>query len=486
MHNTAAYLLLIAPLDPVPPGLCVTIAGVARGIDVNARTLVIEDVLTSEANTCRFELQCDSYSDKPAAGQEVIIEDGPERLFAGVIVSAQEIEMPDSLVYAVECQDYQYWLDRKLVVESYTNQRAGDIARDIITKYCPGFTTNNVKDGPIINFISFNYKYPSACLMELADITRMEWYVDYFKDLHFFAREQYEAPFSLTDEGDNYDNLVITPDISQFRNRVYFRGGTYLSDPYTQQIVADGTAREWLLAYKPHNLPIKVNGVDKTVGEENLVDDPSAYDFLMVYAEKLIKQAPGKTTLANGAVIEATYNYDVPVLTVQDDTESIAKIKALEGGDGIYEHIIIDPDVDSKESARQRTSADLKQYANPLISGSFNTTKPGLRSGQLIKINITRRSIDDWYLIRQVTITPLTPGKYHYHVQIETKLKGIQDLLRELYTKSRKIEVRDDEVLDRLLTMTDSFKTPTLEESIIYYLHKYNMCGTFSCGEEKI
>lgn len=181
----------------------------------------------------------------------------------------------------------------------------------------------------------------------------------------------------------------------------------------------------------------------------------------MNYQEKHV--ISGSLNTVSTDVVKFTYKYEVPVLTVVDDYDSINRMKALEGGDGIYEHIIVDKEVASKDLARQISQADLDQHSDPLLSGSFRTNERGLRSGQLIHITNTKRNIESDFLIRKVTMSWLTADKYVYDVQIASKLKGLEDLLVQLFNQSRQIEVRDDEVLDKLLVLKDTAKlTDTL------------------------
>jgi hypothetical protein len=436
-------------------GLKVEINGVDRTINVDPRSFSITNALTDEVDICSFTFETSDISTKPIEGQDITVYDDTKKKFAGHIRSAPEAEdVAGEFVYQVSCVDYQRQLDKHLVIEKYENMYAGDIAKAIITKYCSGFTTVNVKTGQIIKSIAFNYKYPGECLKELSELTSHNWYVDYDKDVHFFDQLTNKAPFSLDDKQSNFEDLEIEADISQLRNRVYFRGGTYLSDTFPE--TQEGGKDVWLLGYKPHDLAIEVNGdPNVTVGIEN-IDDPSLKDFLVNFQEKHV--LPGAKATTSADAIKFKYKYDVPVLTVQDDIESINRMKALEGGDGIYEHIIVDKEVESKDLARQISQADLDKNSNPLISGSFSTNVKGLRSGQLIHITQTHRNIDDDFLIHRVTMKWLTLDTYLFRVEIASKLKGIEDLLIQLFGQSRQIEIRDDEVLDKLLVLRDTVK----------------------------
>lgn len=653
--------------------LKVTINGVDRSANINARSLSITNALSDEVDSCYFEFETTDIAEKPTESQEVIIADGTERIFAGHITSAPEIEQVGNLIYNVECVDYQRLLDKHLVIEKYENMNAGDIVKDLIGKYTKGFTTVSVETGLTVKYIAFNYKYVSECLKELADLTGYHWYADYSKDIHFFDEFKYNAPFPIDDNSTDFEGLEIQADISQLRNRVYFRGGTYLSDPFDE--VQQGGKEVWNLGYKPHDLQVFVNGspTSATVGTENL-HSPADYDFLVNYQEKHV--LPGKLVTASTDSLKFRYKYNVPVLTVQDDVESIDKMKWLETlkspyalsfdgvddyvevlnsnsinitgstltfeswvypsnysptevylcnkerqyevglirgspgthtlqvaittvngswiwidsglavtlnawshvavsydgvninfyvngslatkpnnfsgsiastlnnlhfgtrnpgagaskeilddirlwnvaltqqeiqanmnkeltgnepglvgywkfnegsgttaldstpnanhgtingatytndttedlrspSDGIHEHIIVDKEVESKDLARQRSQADLDQFSNPTISGRFRTNRKGLRSGQVIAIKQSKRNIDDKFLISRVTMRWLTVDTYSFDVEIASKLKGIEELLIDLFGRSRQIEVRDDEVLDKLLVLRD-------------------------------
>jgi hypothetical protein len=441
--------------------LSVKINGVYRTINVPPRSLTITNALTDEVDTCSFTFETSNINEKPIEGQEVIIAEGTEatitgykKIFGGHILSAPESEeIAGQFVYQVECVDYQRQLDKKLVSKNYSNMYAGDIVKDIATNYCPGFTLANVSQGVMVKYISFKYNYPGDCFKQLSDLTGYNWYVDQHRDIHFFDQFKNLAPFNLDDSQTNFENLEIEADISQLRNRVYFRGGTYLSDPFTE--TQTGGKDVWIMGYSPHEMSITVNGVVATVGTEHL-HNPANYDFLVNYQEKHV--IPGAKATTASDVIKFTYKYNVPVLTVQDDTDSIQRMKDLEGGDGIYEHIIVDKEVESKDLARQLSQADLDFYSNPLLTGSFTTNNKGLRSGQLIHIKQSNRNIDRSFLIRKVTMKWLTVNKFLYQVEVASKLKGLEDLLIQLFNKSRQIEVREDEVLDKLLVLRDKAK----------------------------
>lgn len=433
-----------------------------RGADkspyVKRHTLKITDNLTSKVDVCSFIYEDRDGDFKPQQGDQVVVFDGTEKIFGGLILSAPQTQIGiQKYAYAVKATDYSQYLKKFRAVQSYTQQTAGYIIKDLIDTYIKEITYDNVLEGPTIEYISWNYESVYGCIEELAKLTGYDWYVDYNLDLHFFSTETNIAPYTITDDATTgqYNGLTIKIDKSQLRNRVYVRGGYYLSNLYTQEIEADGEQLDFILAYTPYSpITVYVNGVAKTLGIDNV--DETGYDFLVNRTEKNVKNLD-HALLGAGDVFKATYKYKVPILVRLDDGDSQAAVRAIEGGEGIYEGpIIVDETIETIEAARDRASAELRQYANPLVTGSFETEDQGYRSGQLLTLNILSRGFSGDYLIQSVTKSSLGIGRFTYSVEFATRLKGLTEFLIELLKRGRKIIERDDEVLDELLQKSDT------------------------------
>ena len=234
-------------------GITIKIGGVDKTEYVDARTLSIRDELTSKVNSASFDFFCHDITIAPKTGEEVLIEEGAKKLFSGRILSKEESFLPPNLLkYSVECIDHSRDLDKKLVYESYKDQKAGDIYKHIIGNYTTGFTYNNVSDGPTISEIAFDYVQVSDALTKIAEICGYEWYVDYDKDIHFFAKNTYPAPFQLDDNQEDYKDLIINTDISQLRNRIFVKSSG-LKDTFGEIFIYDGVATEWTCKFAPIN-----------------------------------------------------------------------------------------------------------------------------------------------------------------------------------------------------------------------------------------
>jgi len=463
--------------------ITIKINSIDRTANIDARSLSIVDELGS-ANTASFEFICNDVSDAPVTGQDVLIEEGSNKLFAGRVLSKDEtFYPPNQLKYRVECIDYSRDLNKKLVVESYLDELSGNIIKDIIDKYTSGITYTNVADGLTITRIAFDYITVAEAIQQIADASGYYWYVDYDKDLHFFAKTDKPASFQLDDDQDYYKELIINTDISQLRNRVYVKSSNYETSDFTEKFIADGVVEEWEITYLPNPLPqptAKLNDVAKTVGWDG-VDNPAEYDFMLNATTKILSLGTSTTVSADDEII-ISYGADEPIMIKWDDEESIEAVKAIEGGDGIFEHCIVNNNIDSKDWAIDIAKADLLENANPVIQGTFITNQSDVRSGQIITIDSTKRGITQDFLIQQVELTrvdviveyptigykpaasatigykPAASAEipyrsvdgsnviyYVYEVTIATKLKGLEDLLKELLYKTNESIKRDTE-----------------------------------------
>ncbi len=439
------------------------------------RTISISDQLNARVNTASFKIYDLDNSYVPAESDDVVIYDAyGNKVFGGIvtILEEQRIALNPStsteiLAQSITCQDYTRLLQKKLIVETYQDMTCADIINEIIDKYYPneGFTVTNVETGPTITQIAFNYKYGDQALDALAQAAGYQWHIDYEKDIHFFLSTSLTSQMTLTDSTTNWTNLIIKPDKSQIKNRVYVRGGIYYSDPYTQSIQADGVQEEFLLAYTPSetDFTVSISSTPRSVGIHN-VDNADNFDFMLNRKEKNLKMgntawAQANTPLAADAVLICIYNYEIPVLIVQEDSASIAAMKALEGGDGIYEYIIVDKNITSIQAARDRAAAELRDYANTITRGgltSYDSSVAYLKSGDIFTINSSRRGINADYLIQSVKIDQLTTTQFKYTLDFSGKLYEFVDLLMALFKRSQEIILGLDEVLDAFFGITDA------------------------------
>lgn len=448
----------------LPDTYNVTIDGIDRTADVDNQTISVADIINDQQNTCKFVLIDLSGNGMPATDTEITItlSDGTI-LFSGYIVNVQ---LKDKLSKGilrcnVQCVDQARLLDRNLVHKTYLNKTDKEIIEDIVAIYCKnsGITTVNVVEGVTIDQIQFNYMQPSQCIRKIADLTGRNWYIDYEKDIHYWPLTQSEAPFNIDSDNSDYTNLTISKDATQLKNRVYVRGGTKLSDATTYTTKGDGSKRKFVLPDKPHDVTVYVNDVEKTCGIKNI--DESGYDWYLNFQEKYLDQDEGGDVLADTDELSITYSYDIPILVAVEDTTSIFE-------NGVQEFAIFDKAITTTQAARDRASAELTDYGNQIVEGSFSTMTPGFISGQYMHIELSEYRIDADYLIQSVTAKSLGGGKFIYDIKLASaKTMGIIRFLIELLEANKNlIELDSDEVIDELLNQSDALLSDSLVEAL--------------------
>lgn len=397
---------------------------------------------------------------EPTCGQVVQIyrDTTSNMIFAGRISAIiKDGFVPGEYQYHVDCIDYQKQLDRRLVAEAYENKTCLEIITDIVDNYTSGFTYNNVATGRTITKIVFNYIPAGKCIQELADLINFDWYVDSDKDIHFYDKETRIAPYQITDANLStiIQNFQLTPNYSQVRNKIIVRGGYELSEFWSESRLGDGTTTAWTLAYYPHSISMTVDGDAVTLGIEN-VDEEDEYDYMYNYQEKFVRCSAGTSAPAADIVIVFTYKYEIPVVAHAANYASQAVIAAVEGGDGIIEHIVKDETLASREEAHDRAEMEISRWGAPMVSGSFATKNcHGWKPGQTITVDITDETLNGNYQITAVSIRQ-KGGNVSYIVNFSTVQYDLQQYLLNLANKANRVTFREDEIVDLFEILVES------------------------------
>lgn len=392
--------------------MTLTIAGVDRSSQVLWQTLQRTAVLTSQVDTLQFSMRFTDaqLSSIPRPTQEVVLSIAGVKEFGGVIVNAPRAFLGDSRTGEIEvqvtAQDYQTLLGRRLAARSYQNQSAGSIVTDLVG-IIGGFNTANVQAGPMVTDWRVNYQTVADAIEALATATGYEWWIDYNKNVYFQQPTAPTAPWNLTEAATppymataSYSNLVYIDDVSQVRNLVYVKGATVQSNIVTQRETGDGVTRAWGLTLGQKvvrgTLTMTVGGVAQTVGEKNQID-PSTVQWLVDYENRVVEATSGTATPGSGVSIVFQYRYESTILINARDNESINTY-------GIWEHILVNEDIKSRETAIQVAKAELASSAWPDIGLQYSTTRPGLAVGQVQTVDIPRLGISGDFLIREVRL----------------------------------------------------------------------------------
>lgn len=448
----------------------VTVNGIDRTNSINKNSLYIRDVLTSQVDTASFSLKNKLWT--PQKGDEIVIEFDSNREFAGRITDVRQTDLIFRSV-AVECQDYSVDLDRKKIAKVFEDMTAAAIIEDILDTINEatgaGFTMTNVVDPGMMGRVVFNYLEGSKCLQELADAWDYQFYVDYFKDIHFFPKGEEVAPFNITDSSPNVlqNSLEIADSFSELRNVVILRGGEYTASERSEKTVADGEQTNILLAFKFSNLPVvTVNSTPIAVGVEGLNNqglEDDVYVALWDYNQKYLRF---KVAPAEGDVVETTGTPLFPLVVTARDYASVFQY-------GAKEYLISDQQITSIDVAIKRIQSDLAAYKDGVQVGSFKTYTNGLRSGQTINVNSVKLGVNETFLIRAVDMIRHGEGAEYTIELASNRVTGIIEFLQSLIRQDRKqITIRQDEIPN---IIRDDIATVEIGESILVQSNETDM-----------
>lgn len=447
--------------------LTIKVNTVDKTNQISLKGFKIRNRINNKVDECHFTIKI--YGSKtfvPAINDTIeVISDGTT-IFGGSVMRIKEKQRREILEYDIKCVDYSFKLKRRLVTERYENKTVSYIIDDLLTNYASGdgFTDNNVILNNTFDSISFNNITIPECLDKMAKSLNAYWYVDYNQDIHFFAKNTELAPFDLTDDGGNHidDSLEIEEDLSRLRNKIKVRGGTKQSDTEkTETLISQDNAQDvFPLGYKFATKPtVEVNSVAQTVGTEYL-DDDASFDCMWAFNEKYIRFTSGNIPSINDT-IEVAGKILIPIVVQTPSNSSIDEF-------GVFEYIIKDETIKSQDEAIDRAIAELEAYANELNEGSFRTYKAGLKAGQVININSTKRNKNIDVLIQDVDTALRTPtGDLEYKITFATvkTLSIIEYLQKQLQDEDIR-EDEDETILNFYefadsLSMSDSVGTPT-------------------------
>lgn len=93
--------------------------------------------LTSQVDSMTFKIQkFGSRTYAPAILDEVTLDVGGAKVFGGNIVAIDEdVVAVDRIIYTIQVKDYQHLIDRRLIIESYTDKPVRNIICDVLNRY---------------------------------------------------------------------------------------------------------------------------------------------------------------------------------------------------------------------------------------------------------------------------------------------------------------------------------------------------------------
>ncbi len=150
------------------------------------------------------------------------------KIFHGLITGIDfEIDMYGSNKLILSGEDYGSVRFGQTVIsgaENYSNYTASDIVDDLILRYCPEITTDNLETfTEQIPYISLAWEYVGQAIEKIANLVGADYYVDENDDLHFYDPTDLASSHSIA--ASQILNATIKKDSSKFFDRVFVVGG---------------------------------------------------------------------------------------------------------------------------------------------------------------------------------------------------------------------------------------------------------------------
>ena len=319
--------------------------------------------------------------------------------------------------------------------------------------------------------VRFNGIQPSLILEQLTKAFQHFWYVDYERKLHYYY-EDWEAisTYQITPTLPTYNSLVVSVDTTQIVNRQLVEWNEAPAQAlYTQTKKADWIQTSFTMDYKPagevdypdgtslQGLKAFVNGVEKTVGVEWLVDEATV-NFVYNRSNKIIRNSSAYPVLLTTDTLTLTY-YPYKTLSVRyADYDSINLMKSLVGGDGIFDgKIINDQTLNTIQLARQRAVVEVQSKKDPIVTYTFKTDMWGFELGQMVMVIDPDRGVNQYFQIQKVWVVAHAGNMFQYTIALTKKFFDYVEFFQLLFKKASNLQVNanaeiiipwnDDEVI---------------------------------------
>jgi len=396
-------------------------------------------------------------------GDSFVIEVDTVINFAGIVKDIEEFEEENgTLYYQLAITNNSAIADKRIVGETYENELAGDIFKDIRTNILAteNVTVGTIQDGPSISKAIFNYIKVSDAFNRIKDLTGLVWEIDNDLKLNFYDRATNSAAFSIMDSS-VVDDFRRRKTMSKYRNVQYARGGSGRTDTQTDVVPTpkpDGESRNFIVPYPLAEKPtITINSTPITSTDIGVRGFDTAKKWYFSYDSEIITQDSGETVLTDSDTITITFVGLFPLFVEARDEGEITARATAEGNSGIYEMLDTERSLDTIQSTGDYANGILRKYGEVADKITYSTYTAGLEPGQLQHITRSLFEIDDDFLIESVVLEP--DGEeliYHITALDGATIGGWEVFFKDILKPGEDYVISGNEVLIKLQAMTDN------------------------------
>ena len=397
-------------------------------------------------------------------GEVIVTDAGGTIIFGGFVskltdTSTSVIGQTKQHFTAVEGIDYSTSLQRTLVNEVFVAQTDIQIITFIMQKYAPWVSLKYLPTSASYTFPVKNFRNVTVeqVLQTIGGVTGYLVYVDYLKFLHYISPTAVSAaPFNLSDQPDFVSTFThsvteFLMDDNSIINRVFFFGGTRVSNNFTQDVstLANGNNTTFPLAFHPlvttdGKYHVLINAVEQVVGRSNESGPANTFKSAGGLADVLIDQSSDVALFdvapAGGSTILIKYRYSFPLSFILTDEVSHKFFGAYFDG-SIDDSTVFDP-----TTAIQRSKVLLSQQSFGLTTIKCDIYKAGIQAGMAIHVTNALRGINGTYLVQAVDINPLGGGNFVFRLTLGAWNWNLLDFLLKLPTLAAFQDDTPDEV----------------------------------------
>lgn len=408
-----------------------------------------------------------------------------KKIITGIIENINTFGPKNEEKIQITGRDYTSVLQNTTVPpEIYANQEVSVIAKDLMTKYAPTITTNNVQvTTKTINHITFNHTSLFDALRKLAEESEHFFYIDVDKDLHLEPKGSTSS--GVVADGTNIIDANFNKNIDDVRNDIWVYGDRYLVAAPTLTFTADGTGSVFSTTYKPRNTDVQVNGSIQLGGVAEMTSVPTTgTEYLVDFHNKEIIFVSGTNTgnhiPISGDSITINYHRDRPIIKRASDDTSQVRTK------GARSEVIVDKAIKDPRMARDIAKRVLTEGKTPRFEGTVVLKDiVDLTPGNTILVNLPTYNINnvDYRMVSvkySLDKLSLTSDEV-LTVKINERIKDFADVIKDVIVKVKELQAGDIDTADGLsrLVFTPGSMGFRVND---YTVRTNNMLDSFTLG----
>jgi hypothetical protein len=355
----------------------------------------------------------------------------PRYIWSGVIQKMnKKLPADNGIMHKITGVTWDYAVDKRRVVAGYnvaaptstsymgmagwSSQLSADVViLDMINNvlYSEGIYPGVISSGATLNSAVYNYIKPSQILDKLADLSGYIWQINPNKTLDFKPYDFMTFPFTLGSSDMIKESVTLETGSPQYRNTQIIVGGLQLtSSTQSEYQYGDGKKQAFVIPYQVMKAPdiyvvagAPATSSQQTVGIQGI--DTTAQWYWSKYSN-IISQITSGTALSTAQQLHINYTGGFPCIARADDFASQATLRAIEGGSGIVEDVILENSFTLYPDNITLASQMLSKYSTDNDTMRFKTYNTNLTAGTILIVDATQFGYtSEQFLVKDVSIT---------------------------------------------------------------------------------